>query len=112
VFEITPDHIARRTSEHGMLRCTNHFRTAGLSTGESCERYDKLLGNFQQDKFDVEDVHVRLDNARQDRLTFQTMVFEPRELVLHLALSEPPSSDKPLKKIELRPYLAPAVLAK
>jgi hypothetical protein len=112
VFEITPDHIARRNSEQGMLRCTNHVRTAGLSTGESCERYDKLLGNFQQDKLDVEDVHVRLDNARQDRLTFQTMVFEPRELVLHLALSEPPSSDKPLKRIELRPYLAPAVLAK
>ncbi len=114
VFEITPKHVARRNSEEGLLRCTNHFRTQGLSTGETCERYDKLLGNFQDEKLDVDEVHVRLDAARQDRLTFQTMVFEPRELVLHLALSEPPSSDKPLATIDLRPYFskAPAVLAK
>jgi hypothetical protein len=31
------------------------------------------------------------------------MVFEPRDLMLHLALGEPPSSDDPLTRIELSP---------
>jgi hypothetical protein len=105
VFEITPKHIARRNAEEGLVRCTNHFRTAGLSTGESCDRYEKLLGNFVEPKLDVEEVHARLNAARQDRLTLQTMVFEPRELRLHLALSEPPSSDKPFTQIDLKPLL-------
>jgi isopenicillin-N N-acyltransferase like protein len=107
VFEITPDNVARRDAEDDLLCCTNHFRAKGLTTGETCDRYDKLLEHISDSPLDVEAVHDRLDAARQDRLTFQTMVFEPRELVLHLALGEPPSSDDPLTRIELRPFFEP-----
>jgi isopenicillin-N N-acyltransferase like protein len=108
VFEITSDNVARRGAEEGLLRSTNHFRTKLLSNGETCDRYDKLLGNFKDSTLDVEAVHAQLDAARQDRLTFQTMVFEPRELVVHLAIGDPPSSDDPLTRIELRPFFEPA----
>jgi hypothetical protein len=108
VFEITSDNVARRGAEGGLLRSTNHFRTKLLSTGETCDRYEKLLGNFKDSTLGVEAVHAQLDAARQDRLTFQTMVFEPRELVVHLAIGEPPSSDDPLNRIELRRFFEPA----
>jgi predicted choloylglycine hydrolase len=104
VFEITPDNIGRRDDEHGIVRCTNHFRTEGLTVGEQCWRYDALMkGDDPTEPADVEVIHKALHNANQERLTFQTMVFEPRELVLHLALGEPPSSDDPLTRIDLAP---------
>jgi hypothetical protein len=112
VFEITSDNVARRGAEVGLLRCTNHFRTKGLSTGETCDRYEKLREHITASPLDVEAVHARLDAARQDRLTFQTMVFEPRELVVHLAIGDPPSSDDPLTRIELRKFLEPADAAR
>jgi hypothetical protein len=102
VFEITPDNIARRDDDQGLIRCTNHFRAEGLSVGETCGRYD-ALGELAAAPLDVDDVHSRLHAANQERLTLQTMIFEPRELVVHLALGEPPSSDDPLTRIELAP---------
>ena len=103
VFEITPETIARRDDDHGLVRCTNHFRAKGLSVGESCDRYD-ALGKLPSDSpLDVPAIHARLHAANQERLTFQTMVFEPRELVLHLALGEPPTSDDVMTRIELAP---------
>lgn len=103
VFEITPDTIARRDDDHGLVRSTNHFRAQGLSVGETCDRYD-ALGKLASDvPLDVPAVQARLHAANQERLTFQTMVFEPRELVLHLALGEPPSSDDSLTRVELAP---------
>lgn len=102
-FEITPDHIGRRDDEEGLVRCTNHFRCEGMSVGEECWRYS-LLTDFQKSQpIDVTAVHQRLDTANQGDLTLQTMVFEPRELVLHLAIGKPPVSDDPLVRIELAP---------
>jgi hypothetical protein len=103
VFEITPDNVARRDDEQGVVRCTNHFRTDGLCVGETCGRFE-ALGELDESKpLDVAAIHARLHAANQERLTLQTMVFEPRELVLHLALGEPPSSDDPLTRLELAP---------
>ncbi len=102
-FEITPENVARRDDEQGVVRCTNHFRTAGLSVGENCQRYDALGTQSEDSPLDIAAVQERLHAANQRRLTFQTMVFEPRELVLHLALGEPPSSDDLLTRIELAP---------
>lgn len=102
-FEITPDHIGRRDDEEGLVRCTNHFRCEGMSVGEDCWRFG-LLTDFHKDRpIDVAAVQQRLDATNQGDLTLQTMVFEPRELVLHLAIGKPPVSDDPLVKIELAP---------
>jgi hypothetical protein len=103
VFEITPDNVARRDDEQGVVRCTNHFRADGLCVGETCGRFD-ALGELDESKpLDVAAIHDRLHAANQERLTLQTMIFEPSELVLHLALGEPPSSDDPLTRLELAP---------
>lgn len=108
IFEITPATIARRDDDHGLVRCTNHFRTAGLSTGERCWRYDVFAAAFGDKPLDVPAVHGVLHRVNQGELTLQTMIFEPRERVLHLALGEPPVSDDPLTHIELAPlFTAP-----
>src|SRR5690606_34357854 len=89
-FEITPDHIARRDDEEGLVRCTNHFVSEGMSVGEQCWRYDGLFDVQPESLLDVKAVQQRLDAVNQGDQTLQTMVFEPRELVLHLAIGKPP----------------------
>ncbi len=102
-FEITPDHIGRRDDENGLVRCTNHFRCEGMSVGEDCWRFG-LLTDFHKDRpIDVAAVQQRLDAVNQGDLTLQTMVFEPRELVLHLAIGKPPVSLNRMEKINLAP---------
>jgi hypothetical protein len=107
VFEITPDTIARRDDDDHLLFCTNHFRAPGLTVGETCRRYDALQQLPLDQPIDVADVARRLDAANQGELTLQTMVFEPRALVLHVAFGEPPTSDDPLARLDLTPFLAP-----
>ena len=102
-FEITPDHIGRRDDEDGLVRCTNHFRCEGMSVGEDCWRFGQLTDFHKDQPIDVAAVHQRLDATNQGDLTLQTMVFEPRALVLHLAIGKPPVSDDPLVRIELAP---------
>ena len=104
VFEITPDRVGRRDDEQGVLRCTNHFRCEGLSVGEECWRYDTLVKSSDPEKpAAIADVHRLLDAVNQGNETLQTMVFEPRELAIHLALGTPPVSADPLTRIDLRP---------
>ncbi|QDT75788.1 C45 family autoproteolytic acyltransferase/hydolase [Lacipirellula limnantheis] len=104
-FEITPDHIERRDAEEGIVRCTNHFRCARTSVGEECWRYDALDIREEAGRVDVRDVQTALDSANQGEMTLQTMVFEPRDLVLHLAIGKPPVSLNRMERIELAPLL-------
>jgi hypothetical protein len=106
VFEITPDSIGRRDSADHLLACTNHFRSDGLAVDDQCWRYDRLTAPTAQPSFDVNDVQARLHAANQGDLTLQTMVFEPRELALHLAIGPPPTSDDQLVRIDLAPLFA------
>lgn len=107
VFEITPTDVARRNPDDSLLQCTNHFRAEGLAVDKTCERYDSLLTADEKQKLDVADVHRHLDLVNQGEFTLQTMVFEPSELVLHLAIGKTPTSALPLARIELRDLLSP-----
>lgn len=107
VFEITPKGVARREAEDSVLACTNHFRMPGLAVNKACWRYDRLQAEGSAQSLGVEDLHRALDLANQGEMTLQTMVFEPSELVLHLAIGSPPSSGHSLKRIELKPLLSP-----
>ena len=107
VFEITPTHVGRRDADHGVLACTNHFRTAGLAADTDCWRYPRLANAANRPPLAVEAVRQRLHAANQGHLTLQTMVFEPRGLALHLAIGEPPTSDDALTRIELAPLFHP-----
>ncbi|QEG33080.1 C45 family autoproteolytic acyltransferase/hydolase [Bythopirellula goksoeyrii] len=107
VFEITPKQTLRRDSANALLPCTNHFCMPGLATDRECWRYDVL--NRAQDNvtLGVSDIQSYLHQANQGELTLQTMVFEPRELVLHLSLGTPPSSGHQLHRLELKDLLSP-----
>ena len=93
VFEITPKTLAVRPPENGVCCCTNHFRTDDLSVGNKCWRFDKLAPLYAAEaKLGVADVFARLDEVNQGKATLQSMVFEPRARVLHLAYGDGPAS--------------------
>jgi len=100
VLEMTPKSVAFRGLEGGLCACTNHFRTPGLAAATRCRRYAMLSGPAR-DRLAIEDVAARLHAANQGALTVQTMIFEPKTLVLHLATGIPPTSARPLSKLEL-----------
>lgn len=102
VFEITPNQVVRRNAEEGILPCTNHFRTQPLKVNTYCNRYEILSGAVSKPKLDIEQVQGYIHAANQGAMTFQTMVFEPRELALHLAMGNPPSSALPLQRLDLK----------
>lgn len=106
VFEITPKHIGRRDAEGGVLPCTNHFRTEGLATAAArdfCWRYPRLASAATEPPLSIDQVQKHLHAANQGEFTLQTMVFEPRELKLHIAFGAPPTSDDKLTAIDLAP---------
>ncbi len=109
VFEITSKSVEVRQPEHGICPCTNHFRTNALSVSKECRRYRILERSARLAKLGVSDVHQKLHEVNQGDNTFQTMIFEPAALKLHLAFGgEGPASALPLKTLELEPLLKPA----
>lgn len=107
IFEITPKQVVRRDAEDGLLPCTNHFRSPRLAADQQCWRYERLESTRRAESLDVTAIQTALHQANQGELTLQTMVFEPRELVLHLSLGAPPSSGHKLHKLELADLFAP-----
>lgn len=103
VFEITPRTVEVRKPENGAVCCTNHFRTDPLSVSKTCWRFDKLapLCKPAAGKLGVKDVFARLDDVHQGRATLQSMVFEPRERVLHLAYGDGHATRKDPHKLDL-----------
>jgi isopenicillin-N N-acyltransferase-like protein len=105
VFEITPKNVVVRPADNGILPCTNHFRSKELGTGAKCWRYPILEKSKEEKGLNVRDVAKLLDEVNQGQLTLQTMVFEPAELKLHLAIGKPPTSALPMKTLDLAPLL-------
>ena len=103
VFEITPKNLEVRTHENGVCCCTNHFRTDKLMVDNKCWRFDKLapLNKEGGDKLGVKEVFGRLDDVHQGKATLQSMVFEPKDRVLHFAYGEGPSTRKDVHRIDL-----------
>jgi hypothetical protein len=105
VFEITPKSVVVRRPEKGICPCTNHFRSKELATNTRCPRYAALETCAKLKKVDLATIVKKLDAVNQDKLTLQTMVFEPASLTLHLAIGKCPSSKLALKKLDLGPLL-------
>jgi predicted choloylglycine hydrolase len=103
VFEITPKHLVARPADNGVCCCTNHFRTQELTVTNKCWRFDKLkhLCADPQGKLGVKDIFMHLDEVHQGKATLQSMVFEPRERVLHLAYGEGPATRRDVHRIDL-----------
>jgi hypothetical protein len=106
VLEMTPKSVVRREAEAGFCPCTNHFRSAELATATACHRYDALNEAGRLPKLGLREVAARMHAANQGPDTFQTMIFEPAALKLHLAIGSCPSSALPLIELNLQPLLS------
>ena len=104
VFEITSKNLVVRRMENGICACTNHFCSKELGTKTKCKRLPILEECRRgEDKLNLADVARKLNAVNQGRATMQTMIFEPRNLILHLAIDGCPSSARPLKDLPLEP---------
>jgi predicted choloylglycine hydrolase len=103
VFEITPKSVRVRPAEDGLCPCTNHFRTKELATDTICRRYKTLEKSKTLGKLDVPQMMKLLDEVNQGDRTFQSMVFEPKALKLHLSIGKLPASSEKPKLLELEP---------
>ncbi len=107
VLEMTPKSVVARRGVNGVCACTNHFRSDELAVFALCGRYRKLVRSRAMGRLGVADVAEKLHQVRIGRMTVQTMVFEPAELKLHLAVGSVPSSALPLKPLDLKPLFSP-----
>ena len=112
VFEVTPSIVVRRSPSKGVCCCTNHFCSPELSAAtplrmfSSQERFDTLERMRTREKIDVAEIHRQLHAVNQRGNTLQTMVFEPAEMRLHLAIGKTPSSALKLKVLNLREFMS------
>jgi len=102
VFEITTLDVVTRHAEDHLLASTNHFRTPQLCVSKDSSRYAKLEEYWQRESpLTQSDVAQAMRDARQSD-TLHTMIFEPKSLKLHLAISaHPPATSKPLVTLNL-----------
>ncbi|MBU4270724.1 MAG: C45 family peptidase [Planctomycetes bacterium] len=107
VLEMTPKTVVARRGIDGICACTNHFRSDELAVFAWCSRYRKLIHSRTFDQLGIPEVAEKLHQVHLGRLTVQTMIFEPAELKLHLAIGSCPSSALPLKLLELKPLFTP-----
>jgi hypothetical protein len=112
VFEITPHRVVRRRPRDGVCICTNHFVSKQLSPPVTLNMF-QTLDHFaaleritsEPGDFGIEELHGALDAVRDDDITLQTMVFEPKSLGLHLAIGTVPAPAGELRTLDLRPFL-------
>lgn len=104
VLEITPSRVELRPPVNGIDCCTNHFRSAGLGSDASCWRYAKLCPLEKTNQLlGVAEVFHCLDQVHQGKNTLQSMVFEPRERVLHLKYGDGPATRLKAVRLALGP---------
>ncbi len=106
VFEITPDNVGRRDPQDSVLSCTNHFRTPELSVFKGGYRFRELEATRKMPRVGLKEMSERLHATHQGNMTIQTMIFEPKAGLVHLAIGEGPTSNKKLTKLDVNKLLA------
>ena len=109
ILEVTSKNVVVRPADCGVCFCTNHFLSESLrvrehrNTYETLDRYRALGMRTKAPKLGVADLQIALHAANLGTLTLQTMIFEPKVRVLHLAIGGLPASGQPLRKLDLEP---------
>ncbi len=106
VVEFTPTHLAVRGPEDGILACTNHFRTPELRSIMWCSRYPRLRKAADAVPVSRDKVMDKLNEVNMRFLTVQSMIFEPQDLQLYLAMGSPPVTRGPYRPVDLSGWLA------
>src|SRR5206468_3391708 len=108
VFELSPDAVARQDPDCGVSVCTNHFVSPRLANRVQPDTY-ATLGRHRHlcrvaaggGRFGVAELFAVLHAVNRGPQTIQTMVFDPADLILHLAAGPGPSSALPPTAIRL-----------
>ncbi len=104
--EITPERgKGRRAPADAARVSTNHHRGTDLDTGGRCRRYDYLHDASAKEFGQVsrESVEEMLGKVAQGKMTVQSMVFEPSERVIYLAVGKNAPRNG-YHKLELQKY--------
>jgi hypothetical protein len=109
VVEITPELVTvRRAAATAALVSTNHQRGAeNAAASGRCRRYDLLHDESARafGRVTREDVEAMLGSAAQGKMTLQSMVFEPAERVMYLAVGKN-APRRGYHKLDLKPLFA------
>jgi isopenicillin-N N-acyltransferase-like protein len=103
VAEIRPEKVVvRKAPADQTLISTNHHRGVDLDTPGRCDRYDYLHdeGAKEWGHLDVESMHKMLQHVAQPRMTLQSMIFEPSNRVMYLAVGAD-SANKEMARVDL-----------
>ncbi|HEX8524075.1 MAG TPA: C45 family peptidase [Tepidisphaeraceae bacterium] len=104
VAEIRPEKVTvRKAPETQVLISTNHQRGTELNESGRCGRFDYLHeeGAKQFRKMDVEKMQSMLQHVSQKNMTLQSMIFEPSNRVMYLAVGKDAAHRK-MSRIDLR----------
>ena len=110
VVEITPESVTvRRAPETAALISTNHHRGTDLDTGGRCRRYDYLHDTSAAEfgKVSRAGVQEMLGEVAQGKMTLQSMVFEPANRAIYLAVGKNAPRQR-YHKLELVKYFKDA----
>jgi hypothetical protein len=105
VLEVTPKSVQVRRGDKGICVGTNHFCCPGLAVEKGDKRFAALSAAGTLPQLTVADLARKLHEANQGAWTLHTMVFEPQELRMHLALGDGKQSatTRQLQAIDLGP---------
>jgi len=108
VVELTPETISIRAGKpDAAVISTNHQRGEDNDTAGRCDRFDYLHDTARTDfgKLDIPALQAMLRHVQQEDMTMQSMVFEPANRVVYLAVGMK-SADGELVKIDLKTYFS------
>ena len=108
VVEITPENVTvRRAPNSAALISTNHHRGRDLDTSGRCDRFDYLHDTSAKEfgHLSVEGVESMLGHVAQGKMTLQSMVFEPSNRVIYLAVGQN-APTQGYHRLELKRYFA------
>ncbi len=106
VVEINPEkNVVRRGQAQTALISTNHQRGQDADRPGLCARYDYLHDTTKNEygKIGRTEVVSLLEHVQQGNLTMQSMIFEPANRVLYLAVGTL-AADRKYSKIDLGAY--------
>jgi isopenicillin-N N-acyltransferase like protein len=106
VAEITPDGVTvRKSAPDAALMSTNHHRGEDADSTGKCDRYDALhaASQAQFGKIGVAEIRAMLDRVSQGKMTLQSMIFEPANRVMYLAVGSE-ASKRQYERIDLKEY--------
>ena len=106
VAEITTESvIIRRAADTAALISTNHQRGQDQDTPGKCWRYDRIHAESQAGfgHLDVAAMEHMLRDVEQQDFTLQSMVFEPSNRVIYLAVGNN-APQHAFTRIDLLPY--------